>query len=120
MSEAMKKTWTITKEGKKMLGTENQVKWATEIRANLVKTFQAVIDDYAPMAATNEIIRENIADVQARIDRLNAKDIHAGDIIELFKGVRFSGDHRQDLDEVIAVYRVATASTEGQRMILMR
>lgn len=103
-----------------MLGTENQVKWATEIRANLVKTFQAVIDDYAPMAATNEIIRENIADVQARIDRLNAKDIHAGDIIELFKGVRFSGDHRQDLDEVIAVYRVATASTEGQRMILMR
>ena len=61
MSVALKRAWEIAKETKKMVGTEKQVKWASEIRSNIIKTFQAVINDYTPMAATNAIIQENIA-----------------------------------------------------------
>lgn len=120
MSTALKKAWADAKESKKMIGTEKQISWATEIRANVVKTFESVIADFAPMADSNEIIRKNISDVQARIDRLNIESVHAGDIIDLFKGIRFSGNHTQDFEKVIAVYRVTAPSTDGQRAILMR
>ncbi len=103
-----------------MKGTEKQVKWATEIRANIVKTFQSVIADFAPMAAANETVRKNIADIQVRIDLLNAESVHAGDIIDLFRGIRFGGDYREDFEQVISVYRVATPTTAGQRAILGR
>lgn len=120
MSAALKKAWAIAKEAKKMLGSEKQIKWATEIRANVVKTFQAVIADFAPMADANEIVRKNIADIQARIDLLNAENVHAGDIIDLFKSVRFRDDHRKDFEGILSVYRVAAPATAGQRAILMR
>lgn len=120
MSVALKKAWAIAKEAKKMLGSEKQVKWATEIRNNIINTLKAVIADFAPMADTNEMVRNNIADVQARIDLLTADNIHAGDIIDLFKGIRFSGDHTKDFEGIISVYRVAVPNTDGQRTILMR
>lgn len=119
MSAALKKAWAIAKEAKKMLGTEKQIKWATEIRTNVVKTLQAVIADLQVMS-NNDMARRNISDIQVRIDLLNAENVHAGDIIDLFKDVRFSGDHRQDFEKVISVYRVSVANTAGQRTILMR
>lgn len=120
MSAALKKAWAIAKGVKKMLGSEKQVKWATEIRDHIIRTFQAVIADYAPMADTNEMVRENIAGLQARMERLNADNVHAGDIIDLFKDVRFSGNHQEDLGRVLAVYRVGYPNTQGQHDILMR
>lgn len=103
-----------------MVGTEKQVKWASEIRSNIIKTFQAVINDYTPMAATNAIIQENIAGLQARIDRLTVDNIYAGDIIDLFKDIRFSGDYKDDFSRVLSVYNVGSTNTNGQREILMR
>lgn len=120
MSVALKRAWEIAKETKKMVGTEKQVKWASEIRSNIIKTFQAVINDYTPMAATNAIIQENIAGLQARIDRLTVDNIYAGDIIDLFKDVRFSGDYKDDFSRVLSVYSVGSSNTNGQREILMR
>ena len=120
MSVALKRAWEIAKETKKMVGTEKQVKWASEIRSNIIKTFQAVINDSAPMAATNAIIQENIAGLQARIDRLTVDNIYAGDIIDLFKDIRFSGDYKDDFSRVLSVYNVGSTNTNGQREILMR
>lgn len=120
MSAALKKAWAIAKDVRKMLGSEKQVKWATEIRDNVVKTLQAVINDFSPMASSNEMVRKNIADVNERINRLSADGVHAADIIDLFKGIRFSGDYKVDFERVISVYRVTVPSTQGQHEILMK
>lgn len=120
MSVALKRAWEIAKETKKMVGTEKQVKWASEIRSNIIKTLQAVINDFAPMASSNEMVRKNIADVNERINRLSADGVHAADIIDLFKGIRFSGDYKVDFERVISVYRVTVPSTQGQHEILMK
>lgn len=93
-----------------MKGTEKQVKWATEIRINIIKTFED--------AAEAEPQIKTLA--QPYIDRLSAGDVYAGDIIDLFKGVKFNGDFRHDLPDVMAVYHVAVANTDGQHAILGR
>lgn len=110
MSAALKKAWALAKETKKMLGTEKQVKWATEIRSNIVKTFES--------AAVAEPQLKNV--IQPYIDRLIADDMYAGDIIDLFKGIRFNGDLQHDLPGIMSVYRVAVANTAGQHAILGR
>lgn len=103
-----------------MLGSEKQIKWATDIRANIITTFQKVIDEFAPMAATNEIVRDNIDYLQTLTDLLNAENVHAGDIIDLFKHIRFSGDYREDFMKIRLVYRIEVPCNKGQRTLLMR
>lgn len=93
-----------------MKGTEKQVKWATEIRFNVIKTFESA-------AAAEPQLKDVI---QPYIDRLSSDDVYAGDIIDLFKDVRFKGELQQDLPNVMAVYRVTVSNTAGQRAILMR
>lgn len=93
-----------------MKGTEKQVKWATEIRSNLVKTFESAI------AAEPQL--HNV--IKPYIDRLSADDVDAGDIIDLFKDIRFRGDLQHDLTSVMSVYHVTVANTAGQRAILGR
>lgn len=93
-----------------MKGTEKQVKWAIEIRDNVIKTFENA-------AAAEPQLKSTI---QPYIDRLSTDDIYAGDIIDLFKGVHFKGDLQHDLPDVMAVYRVTVANTAGQHAILGR
>ena len=93
-----------------MKGTEKQVKWAPEIRANVIKTF-------ADAASAEPQLK---AAISPYIERISSDDIYAGDIIDLFSGIRFKGDLQHNVPEVMAVYRVATPSTDGQRAILGR
>lgn len=103
-----------------MLGSEKQIKWATEIRANIITTAQKAFDELAPIAATNEPLRKAIDYIQLRIDLLNAEDVHAGDIIDLFKQIHFSGDYHEDILRVISVYKREVPRTKGQRTLLGR
>lgn len=93
-----------------MKGTEKQIKWATEIRANLIKTFEAAI-------SAEPQLKDVIA---SYIERIDSDDIYAGDIIDLFSGIRFNGDLQHDVPAIMAVYHVAVANTTGQHMILGR
>lgn len=93
-----------------MKGTEKQIKWATEIRSNLIKTFEAA-------ASAEPQIKDMITPY---IERLTSDDVHAGDIIDLFSGIRFNGDLQHDVPAIMAVYHVAVANTAGQRAILGR
>lgn len=93
-----------------MKGTEKQIKWATEIQGNVIHTFES--------AADAEPQLKNV--IQPYIDRLSAEDVYAGDMIDLFRDIRFCGDIQHDLPAVMAVYRVAVANTEGQHAILGR
>lgn len=93
-----------------MKGTEKQIKWATEIRSNVIKTFESAI-------AAEPQLQDAI---HPYVDRLSADDVYAGDIIELFKEIRFNGDLQHDLPAVMSVYRVTVANTAGQHAILGR
>lgn len=93
-----------------MKGTEKQVKWATEICSNLIKTFESAI-------ATEPKLKNVI---QPYIDRLSTDDVYAADIIDLFKAIRFNGDLQHDLPAAMSVYRVSVANTAGQHAILGR
>ena len=67
-----------------------------------------------------KIFEANMADLRAKLARMEAPDTHAGDIIDLFKGLRVTADHNADFGSLIAVYRVATPNTAGQRALLGR
>ncbi len=101
-----------------MKGTDRQIAWATEIRANVIKTLTAVMPLYVQSAPSPEAAEMATKLLQTRIDVLNAPDVYAGDIIELFKDIRFNGDIEHDFGHVNAVYRVGTIFTTGQRAIL--
>lgn len=103
-----------------MKGTEKQIKWATEIKENVIKTFEAFIVECKEKCPTEEIKAANIAAAQERIAALSVDSVYSGDIIHLFKDIRFTGDLQDDLGDVLAVYRVAFPYTDGQKRILIK
>ena len=103
-----------------MRGTEKQIKWATEIRANVINTMESVIAYFTPLAATDPVVRQNVDCLNACIERLNAEDVYAGDVIELFGRTTFTGPYPRDFERVISVYQSAVPKNEGQRILLMR
>lgn len=102
-----------------MKGTEKQIAWATDIQANVIASFEKFIEDIKVFDAPEEIKAANIAGCQERIEALTAAE-YAGDIIDLFKDIRFTGDSAKDLPKVVAVYRVTKANTPGEKEILRR
>lgn len=101
-----------------MKGTEKQITWATEIRTNVINTLTAAMPILSQIAPSQEAAEMATKLLQTRIDALNAADVYAGDIIELFKDVRFNGDIEHDFGNVEAVYRVGVTYTASQRAIL--
>lgn len=90
-----------------MKGTEKQVAWATEIVENINKCFGEGKKHVHPDAVYL------LDDMQ---DAINNAD-YAGDIINLFKDIRFR-DAEQAFAEVIAVFRITVPATEGERKII--
>lgn len=102
-----------------MKGSAKQIAWAEEIRANVVSSFDKFIEDIKAFDAPEEVKAANIAGCQERIEALNAAE-YAGDIIDLFKDIRFTGNVDVDFPKVMAVYRVTKANTPGEKEILRR
>jgi hypothetical protein len=105
---------------KTMRGSEKQIKWATEIRDNVIKTYTEaipILEDLAPNPEAYEKVKQLLT---ARIELLKDENIHAGDIIDIFKDIRFNGDNEHDLECVISRYRFYSPITQGQRKILMQ
>lgn len=104
-----------------MKGSEKQIKWATEIRENVVKSLRHVMDS-APANIPESVRMATIEKLQRYIDRLNEDDVYAGDIIELFKDIRFGADQKADDMKVASVYnsRVLVPNTDGQRRLLCK
>lgn len=103
-----------------MKGTEKQIKWATEIQHNIIKTFEAVIAEISPYAESNQNVKANIDGIRLRMDLLTDDNVYAGDIIDLFKDIRFSGDCKEDFGSVSAVYRVRVPMTATAKALLAR
>ncbi len=103
-----------------MKGTDKQIKWATEIRENVVKTFENMIPVIPTIAPNQEAAENAVKELKARISRLNSENVYAGDIIDLFKDIRFNGDLQHDVNEVMAVYNVTVPHTTTARALLGR
>ena len=102
-----------------MKGTEKQIAWATDIRANVIASFEKFIEDIKVFDAPEEIKTANIAGCKERIEALNNAE-YAGDIIDLFKDIRFTGDNEKDFPKVMAVYNTTRPNTDGQKKILCK
>lgn len=102
-----------------MKGSAKQIAWAEEIRANVVSSFEKFIEDIKAFDAPEEIKVANIAGCRERIEALTSAE-YAGDIIDLFKDIRFTGNVEVDFPKVMAVYRVTKANTPGEKEILRR
>lgn len=81
-----------------MKGSEKQIKWAEDIKANLVKTYMGVI----PMMP-----EADRPQMEKAIEMLNSIE-QAGIIIEAYKAVKFSGDIQQDIMAIMTAHRNMT------------
>ena len=102
-----------------MKGSEKQVRWAEEIRNNVVSSFEKFIEDIKAFDAPEEIKAANIAGCKERIEALNDAE-YAGDIIDLFKDIRFAGSNETDFPKVMAIYNTTRPNTDGQKKILCK
>ena len=102
-----------------MKGTTKQIAWAAEIRANVINAFEQFISDCKNFDTPEEIKTANITGAKERIEALNAAE-YASDIIDLFKGIRFSGNNEHDFPAVMAIYRTTRPNTSGQKTILCK
>lgn len=102
-----------------MKGTDKQITWATDIQANVIASFEKFIEDIKVFDAPEEIKAANIAGCKERIVALNDAE-YAGDIIDLFKDIRFTGDNEKDFPKVRAVYITTRPNTDGQKKILCK
>ena len=77
-----------------MTGSNKQIMWAKEIKANLIKTYRAVM----PMLPEHD--RPMLERAIAKLDSID----RAGIIIEAYKGIRFSGDPMMDISKIMACH----------------
>lgn len=94
-----------------MKGSEKQISWANDILANINKTY-ADAENFPASESTKKVLA-------AQKQAINAAE-YAGDIIDLFGKINFTGDVRHDLPFIVAVFRVVKPNTEGQKKILMK
>lgn len=96
-------------------GSEKQIAWAEEIKYNIRQVFDRSIAHFDGL----QDIRKDEAKtlVRERWGRIyDAK--YAGDIIDLFGHIHFSGNAAQDFGKICAVYKTSVPTTEGQKEIL--
>lgn len=82
-----------------MKGSEKQIKWAEDIKCNLVRVYEGV----------KEADPANGAAITAAIAKLEAID-KAAIIIDLYKGIKFNGDLQHDFAAVASCHRTMTAA----------
>ena len=96
-------------------GSEKQIAWAAEIQYKIRQILGWAIFQIGPNPTLQEIEARHI--IRERYSRIyNAK--YAGDIIDLFGHIHFSGDAAQDFGKICAVYKTSVPTTEGQKEIL--
>ena len=96
-------------------GSAKQIAWAAEIQYKIRQILGWAISQISPNPTLQEIEARDI--IRERNSRIyNAK--YAGDIIDLFGHIHFSGDAAQDFSRICAVYKTSVPQTEGQKEIL--
>lgn len=102
-----------------MRGSEKQIAWAEDIKENLLKTYAQFRADMEAKCPDEKIKAANLAGIDARVEAIKAAE-YAGDLIDIFGDIHFTGNVEEDMPEILSVYRVHYANTPGQKAILCR
>lgn len=95
-----------------MKGTEKQIAWAQEIAERVIKTWKALREE-------RKDCKDEYDFATARIEAIENAE-YAGDIIDLFKDYRPTGDMEHDVSSLAAIYTINPGDTVGQRTILCK
>lgn len=85
-----------------MKGTEKQIAWATDIKANIIKVYDGVKAADPSGAAM----------IDKAIEMLEAID-DAGLIINLYRSVKFDGDLMHDFSELASAHMLMTPAQQA-------
>lgn len=100
-----------------MKGTQKQISWAEDIKANVLATIEAA-KEYGRKQGSPE---QTFAMLNQWEERLNDEDVYAGDIIGIFRDCHFGSNEEENIRMMISAYRFvfvqATIHTEGQRWL---
>lgn len=92
-----------------MTGTEKQIKWAAEIKENVVATLTDMVKGITANPSfdrTNKQHAETENLWTSRIEKITACE-DAAAIIDFFKSFDYSGEERKDVPSLVSVYKVS-------------
>jgi hypothetical protein len=109
-------------EALSMNGSNEQVKWAIEIRENVIHTMNGIVNLLMNVPGFDSKNPAHTGNIEACTKRIDAiKDCeYAWDIIDCFGGIRFTGDVYSDFGALQAVYSTKAPTTTGQHKLLMK
>lgn len=102
-----------------MRGSEKQIQWATEISETVTSILRAASKEIEDKSTDEAIKQKNISDIAVRIAAIESAE-YAGDIINLFKDIKKTGNTMKDFSKVLSVYRYSLPYTEGEKAILCK
>ena len=101
----------------KMRGSEKQIAWATEILSTILQIENCMLETLQDQM-DNEKVKQNVRFIQAWVKRIEAAE-YAGDVIELFRDVKYTGDARKDVKALVALRRTCVPYTSSAKALLM-
>lgn len=125
--ECLRRAWAAAKEAVKataesvkeiiMKGSEKQIKWANDIVETVTSILTAARETIVTEEAPADVKAAAVENINTKIDAIRGAE-YAADIINLFKGIRKSGDIMADAQNVMAVYNVSVPMSDGEKKIL--
>lgn len=103
----------------KLTGSEKQISYANQLRQNVINGLREALPEIKKVAPSKEAASAAEKKINQMVDNLKSAS-SAGDVIDLFKDVRFSGSKEEVFGKIMAVYNVTVPQTTGQRKILGR
>lgn len=100
-----------------MNGTVKQIAWANDIIETVTSILTAAREAVETENAPVDLKASAIQNINTKIDAIRGAE-YAADIINLFKGIRKTGNAMKDAQNVMAVYNVAVPMSTGERKIL--
>lgn len=101
-----------------MNGTEKQVAWATEIKDHMIETLEKVmVDAKRATEETGNPLMETTVSIW--LEAAKEHDI-AGDFIDCFGDITWTGDHRKDFSKMAAYYKITTPMTTTAHSLLCK
>ena len=97
-------------------GSEKQIAWAENIIENVTSSILFAIEQ-SKREQGNPRAQAAVSFLTDKLERLDDAE-YAGDIIDLFKHINFTGNRMEDFRWIMAVYRTSVPMSVGQEKIL--
>lgn len=100
-----------------MKGSEKQIAWANDIVETVTSILTVAREAIETEDAPADLKASAIQNINTKIDAIRSAE-YAADVINLFKGIRKTGNAMADAQNVMAVYNVSVPMSNGEKKIL--